>query len=97
MDFVSIIGSAAAICSTVSFAPQAWKIIATRDTASISAPAYGLTVTAFALWLAYGWFRSDWPLLVSNGICFVLSGFILIMKLLPQAQKEAVSDLIDPA
>ncbi|TGV77138.1 PQ-loop repeat-containing protein, partial [Mesorhizobium sp. M2D.F.Ca.ET.145.01.1.1] len=33
MEFETIIGSLAAVCSTTSFAPQAWKIIKSRDTA----------------------------------------------------------------
>ena len=39
-----IIGALAAIASTGSFAPQAWKIIKTRETKDISTGMYGLTV-----------------------------------------------------
>ncbi|MDF2766139.1 MAG: hypothetical protein K0S81_3133, partial [Rhodospirillales bacterium] len=45
MTLVTIIGSLAAICSTTSFVPQAWKIIRTRDTSSLSARMYAVTVT----------------------------------------------------
>ncbi len=54
MQFAVIIGSIAAVASTISFAPQAWKIIRTRETKDISAVTYGFTVAAFALWSAYG-------------------------------------------
>ena len=50
VELVTILGSLAAIASTVSFTPQAWKIIRTRDTDAISAPMYALTVVGFALW-----------------------------------------------
>jgi MtN3 and saliva related transmembrane protein len=82
--------------STVSFAPQAWQIIRSRETNSISAPMYALTVTAFSLWLCYGILKSEWPLVVSNSICLALSSFILWMKLLPQEGKDAVGDFLDP-
>ncbi len=93
----AVAGALATLCSITSFAPQAWKIIRTRDTASISAPMYALTVTGFALWLLYGVLRADLPLMVTNGVCLLFSGFILIMTLLPQRQKEKVGDMLDPA
>ncbi len=96
MDTASLIGGAAAICSTASFVPQAWKVIRTRDTDAISKRMYVVTVVGFALWLAYGLLLGQWPLIVTNGICLVLSAFILAMKLLPQRRKEAVAAALDP-
>lgn len=94
METVTIVGYLAAICSMTSFTPQAWKIIKTRDTSSISAPMYGLTVLGFALWLAFGLLKTEWPIIVTNGVC-LLSAFILLMTVLPGANKEAVADAID--
>ena len=87
---VTWLGTAAAIASTVSFTPQAWKIIQTAETKDISAGMYVITVTAFALWAIYGVILRQWPLVASNVICFGLSGFILVMKLLPRSQKRWV-------
>jgi MtN3 and saliva related transmembrane protein len=70
-----------------SFFPQAWKIIRSRETKDISAGMYLLTVAAFALWLAHGLAEHQWPLVVSNAVCFALSAFILAMTLLPKAEK----------
>ena len=94
MSFVTLIGVFAAICSTVSFAPQAWKIIRTRETKDISTGMYLFTVTGFAAWTAYGALQSQWPLIASNSICLVLSAFILTMKLLPQGKKDKVAKKI---
>jgi MtN3 and saliva related transmembrane protein len=96
MEVSGYIGAAAAICSTASFAPQAWKIIRSRDTSSISGKMYVLTVTGFLLWLCYGWLRNDWALILPNAICLVLASFILVMKHLPQREKEVVADTLDP-
>lgn len=96
MDLPTIIGAAAALCSTASFAPQAWKIIRTRDTAAISGKMYLLTVAAFALWLGYGVLRRDWALIAPNAVCLALSTFILTMKYLPQRKKEAVASALEP-
>jgi MtN3 and saliva related transmembrane protein len=93
---VSIIGYAAALCSTASFTPQAWKIIKSRKTSDLSAGMYTLTVSGFALWLAFGVLERQWPLIIANFICLVLSGFILLMKMLSRRQKDAVADMLDP-
>lgn len=90
MDIVTLIGTGAAICSTVSFAPQAWKVIRTGETKDISIGAYALTVMAFALWVTYGIARSDWPLVSSNSVCLVLSAFILVMTLVPDSVRQAL-------
>ena len=96
MDSATLVGAAAAIASTVSFMPQAVKIIRTRDTRSISAGMYAITVTGFALWTSYGAMQGAWPLIASNGICLILSGFILAMKLMPQDKKEAIAAALEP-
>ena|SRR5665213_459771 len=95
MPYVAILGYCAAAVSTASFLPQAWKVIKSRETKDISARMYALTVFGFALWLVFGALERQWPLVASNSICFLLSAFILAMKLLPQSKKEAVADVIE--
>ncbi len=96
MDIVSATGWMAATLSTASFAPQAWRVIRTRDTKAISRSMYILTVAAFALWTLFGWLKQEWPLIVPNAICLALSSFILVMKCLPAKSKDAVAEAIDP-
>lgn len=91
---MQIVGTIAAIASVVSFSPQAWKIIRTRDVNGLSAGMYTLTVAAFALWMAYGWLQGDYALIIPNTLCLLLSGFILIMIMLPKHKRENVSDVI---
>lgn len=94
-ESVNIVGGIAALLSTISFVPQAAKIIRSRDTSSISTGMYVVTVAGFTLWTAYGAMQTAWPLIASNSICLILSAFILTMKLLPQRQKEKVADTVD--
>ena len=96
MDTAALVGFAATLCSVTSFMPQAWKVIRSRDTSGISAKMYGITVVGFSLWFAYGLLLWQWPLILTNGICLVLSGFILMMKLLPRRKREAVAAAPDP-
>ncbi len=96
MTLVSIIGFCATACSVGSFVPQAVKVIRTRDMAGVSMRMYAITVVGFSLWLTYGLLLWQWPLILTNGACLVLSGFILVMKLLPRHKREEVADAIDP-
>ncbi|MES2253645.1 MAG: PQ-loop domain-containing transporter [Pseudomonadota bacterium] len=93
MRAITILGYLAAMASMASFVPQAWKIIrsCSHETKDISVGMYLLTVSAFGLWLAYGVWLEQWPLVVSNAVCFILSGFILVMTLSPQSWKDRVS------
>ncbi|MCC6918231.1 MAG: hypothetical protein IT548_03450 [Alphaproteobacteria bacterium] len=90
MEAVTLLGTGAAILSTISFTPQAWKVIRTGETKDISVWSYAITVTAFALWVTYGLLRGDWPLVGSNAVCLLLSAFILAMTLAPRRVRQAV-------
>ena len=92
MDMILVFGGLATIASTASFVPQAWKIIKTRETKGISVVTYGITVAGFALWLTYGLLLGRWPLILTNGICLLLSAFIFVMKLLSRPARDAVAN-----
>lgn len=76
----NIVGTAAALCSMTSFAPQILKIWRERDASSVSLRMYVVTVTGFALWIAYGVLIDSWPVAVSNVICLLMSATILALK-----------------
>lgn len=76
----NIAGTAAAVCSITSFAPQALKIWKERDASSVSLKTYSLTVTCFILWVFYGVMTQAWPVTVSNSFALVMAACVLIMK-----------------
>ncbi|WCK05652.1 SemiSWEET family sugar transporter [Agrobacterium tumefaciens] len=82
MDAGLLVGYLASICSVASFIPQVWKVLKTGDTAAISARMYVLTVIGFALWTGFGLLRGEWPIILTNSICFCLSGVVLFRKLM---------------
>jgi MtN3 and saliva related transmembrane protein len=95
-DAALVVGIVASVASVVSFAPQAWRIIKTRDVKGLSAPAYSITVAGFVLWTTYGVLLGKWPIIATNAICLVLAAFILTMLLLPRARRDQVADAMDP-
>jgi MtN3 and saliva related transmembrane protein len=91
MDLANVTGLMATLCSAVSFVPQAWKIVLTGDASAISTRMYVITVTGFALWLAYGWQLGAWPIVLANAICLALSSFILLLKLAGDGTRAAIA------
>lgn len=76
----NVVGTAAALCSMSSFAPQIAKIWREKDASSVSLRMYLVTVTGFVLWSAYGVFIKSWPVTVSNLICLAMSATVLALK-----------------
>ncbi len=82
MDLNLFIGNIAALLTTLSFLPQAIKVIRTRDTKSLSLPTYIMFVSGVMLWFMYGIRSGQLPIILGNLITFVFAAIILICKLL---------------
>lgn len=81
MELSEWIGAVAATLTTSAFFPQAWKVIRTRDTRSISLIMYAVFTLGVVLWLVYGCMIGSIPIIVGNVITIVLAGTILWMKI----------------
>ncbi|HEV2650777.1 MAG TPA: SemiSWEET transporter [Rhizomicrobium sp.] len=79
--FVTTIGLAAAFCTTVAFLPQVIRTWRTRSTGDLSLGMFLVFTTGIFLWLVYGLYVHDVPLIAANSVTFVLSGTILFFKL----------------
>ncbi|OYY48892.1 MAG: hypothetical protein B7X98_00960 [Methylophilaceae bacterium 17-43-7] len=86
-DFVSAIGGLAAILTTVSFVPQVIQSYRTRDLSGVSLTMYSIFTTGIGLWLVYGVFKQDWPLILANSITFCLAGTMLFLKIQQSIKK----------
>lgn len=73
-------GYLAAVLTTVSFVPQVVKIYKTRETAGISLVMYLVFVSGIVMWLLYGFFLGELPIVLANSVTLLLSGYILWMK-----------------
>jgi len=81
MNVTTMIGLGAACLTTVSFLPQAIKTISSKNTSGISLSMYAVFTTGTFLWLLYGLFGNDIPIIIANGITLVFAGIILIYKI----------------
>lgn len=82
MDAVEILGFAAAFFTTIANVPQAIKTIRTGSTKGISALTYSMLSLGLLLWVVYGIYKADLPIILSNAIAVILCLIILTIKLL---------------
>jgi len=81
MDWILLIGLAAAVLTTSSFVPQIVKIIRTKGTKDISLLMYVVITIGFFLWLLYGVLREDPAIIFANVIALILGLFVLVLKI----------------
>ena len=81
MNYVDLIGFAAAFGTTISFLPQAVKTIQTKDTSGISLYMYALFTGGTILWLIYGVLGGALPVAICNAVTFIFASIILVYKI----------------
>ena len=81
MEWASWIGYLASCLTTLSFLPQAIKVIATRNTQGISGLMYVMFVCGLVMWLVYGVMIEDMAVSMANFLTLVFAMPILIIKL----------------
>jgi MtN3 and saliva related transmembrane protein len=81
MALLDYSGYAAAICTTTAYVPQVLRVWRTRSTGDISLKMFLVLVTGLCLWLTYGIWKGETPLIIANGITLLLAGTILFFKL----------------
>ncbi len=85
----------AATLTTLSFAPQAIRVIRTGDTAAISLTMYVLFVAGIACWEIYGILIESKPVIIANAVTIVLASVILwrkVVDLIAHRQKNDSAD-----
>jgi MtN3 and saliva related transmembrane protein len=86
---LQIIGYIAAFCTSMSFLPQAVKVIKTRDTASLSLSMYSVFSFGVAMWLAYGIIINDIPMILANVVTLFFALIILTLKIVHRFQHRS--------
>ena len=76
-----MVGTTAAILTTISFVPQAYQVIKTKDTSGISLGMYIAFVLGVFLWIIHGIKIQDTNLIGANAITFVFASIILTYKI----------------
>ncbi|MGH6979940.1 MAG: SemiSWEET family sugar transporter [Stellaceae bacterium] len=80
-SFYSAIGLAAAACTTLAFVPQVIKTWRSGHADDISLGWLAIFIAGMVLWLIYGLWLVDLPLIASNLVTLALVLVILYVKL----------------
>ncbi len=78
---IEIIGLTAGLLTTGCFIPQSIKALRAENTRSISLLMYGLFSLGVLLWLIYGIFLNNRPMIITNALTLPLSLVILGKKI----------------
>ncbi len=81
MNSMTWIGLLAGTLTTISFFPQMLKTWKTRSTKDISLEMFLLFCSGLLLWIVYGLFVRDIPVIMTNVATFILAFPILVLKL----------------
>jgi len=80
--FATVIGLAAAVCTTAANVPQLKKAWTTGQTDDISLKMLLLLACGLALWVVYGVLQEDIVIILANGVSLALLAGLLYLKLL---------------
>lgn len=78
---IDLIGTIAAVLTTLSFVPQAILVIRTKRTEGISLTMYAMFTAGVAAWLVYGLSLGAMPIILANAVTLALASVILTIKI----------------
>ncbi len=81
MSWISFIGGAAALLTSLSYLPQVVKAWPKGSTDDLSLKTLTALTSGLALWITYGFFKEDFVLIVANFVAATLSGIVMGLKI----------------
>jgi len=78
--YEELIGSIAAILTTISFLPQVIKTYKEKSAENLSATMLLVMTSGVILWLIYGILKNSFPLIAGNVITLVLTSILIYFK-----------------
>jgi len=81
IDLTLVLGYLAALCTTAAFIPQVIHTIKTKSTEDISLYMYLIFLIGVFSWFLYGMYIESLPIILANGITFLLALIVLIEKI----------------
>jgi MtN3 and saliva related transmembrane protein len=81
MALLDYSGYVAALFTTGAYVPQVLRVWRTKSTQDISLKTYAALVTGLSLWLTYGIWRGEIPLIAANSVTLTLASTILYFKI----------------
>ena len=80
MEFIEILGLAAGVCTSAASIPQIVTTVQKRKAEQVSPLMFAVLLTGNALWVYYGFAKSDLPIIATNIISVILDIVMLILR-----------------
>ncbi|MBD2516600.1 SemiSWEET transporter [Nostoc sp. FACHB-973] len=81
MDFLMVLGLAAATLTTIAFLPQMFKIWQTKSAKDVSFVMLVTFISGIFLWLIYGIYLQALPIILANSLTLFFNLIILWLKI----------------
>jgi MtN3 and saliva related transmembrane protein len=78
---IALVGFLSAICTTAAFVPQVIRVWRLKRAEEISSATFLALSIGSVGWLTYGLLISSYPVIIANGVTFLLVLTILLLKL----------------
>ena len=76
---VNVIGALAGVLTTIAIIPQIVKAVKTKQVNDISPLFLSILIIGLGLWVLYGLLIVDIPIILTNGVSFILNSIMLIL------------------
>ena len=89
MNYIDVIGLIAGALGGLSLFPQVLKVLKTKSTKDISREMFLLLASSIFLWLIYGFFLNNFPIILANFFGFIQALIILYFKIKNQLRTSS--------
>jgi MtN3 and saliva related transmembrane protein len=89
LDYITIIGLAAAATGGISLFPQVLKVLKTKSTKDISREMILILAVSIFLWLVYGILLKNLPIIIANFFGFIQALIVLFYKIKNQIKARS--------
>ena len=81
MNWTQIIGLFGGVCTACSMLPQLIKTVKEKKADDISKTMLIVLMTGVAVWIVYGFMRSDLPIIITNCFSLLLNVVMMVLRI----------------
>ena len=81
MNFITIIGILASICTAVSLVPQLIKLLREKKAENISLVMLAVLFAGVGLWIYYGFLKKDFIIIISNSFSLLVNATLAVFAI----------------
>lgn len=87
-DFITALGLIAGVLTTIAYLPQLIKTWKTKSAHDLSWSMLIVLCTGIILWLVYGFYIQNIPIIAANIVTFLFASMILVLKIMYKQESE---------